>query len=343
MRAPHIVFFILASLGAYGQSGKISLPEIETYEYDTNYIESFNSKLALRFVIPKRVEQFSIRDTKTGQKYVYNANEHYGIGVGFTYKMLAVDMTLNPDFTQRDEAIFGATNEFNLKGSVYLKRTLIDGYLRYYKGYFVSNPRDNLPNWQPGMPYPQRADIQTIGWGFNYTIPFNWEKYTPKVTFVLDGKMKKSAGSFMAISSLYFYHLKADSSIVDDSFKPEAQIYKANIALLGQLFGYSYTLVYKDFYASMGLYPGVTFPLGKVYSEAGEENPTFTANFKLMARGGIGYNVEKWYAGVYFILDNNHTALPADLILGNTLAEFRMFVAYRITAPKVVDKVMDKL
>jgi len=343
MRVTHIVFFVLISMVGRGQSKKISFPEIETYHYDTNYIESFNSKLALRFVAPKRVEQFSIRDAKTGQKYTYNANEHYGIGVGFTYKWLAVDMTLNPDFTQKDNDKFGDTDEFNLKGSAYLKRTLVDGYLRYYKGYFVSNPTANTPNWQPNMPYPQRGDIQTIGWGFNYTIPFNWDRYTPKVTFVLDGKLKKSAGSFMAISSIYFYHLKADSSIVDDTFKPEAQINKADIALLGQLFGYSYTLVYKDFYASGGIYPGVTFPLGTVQSESGKENPTFTANFKLMVRAGVGYNIEKWYAGAYLILDNNQTKLPADLILGNTLAEFRLFVGYRIAAPKVVDKVMDKL
>ena len=343
MRVSPIILFVLISLGAYGQSKIISFPEIESYHYDTNYIESFNSKLALRFVVPKRGEQFSIRDAKLGHKHVYKANEHYGIGIGFTYKLLAVDLAINPGFTQKNIDLFGRTQEFNLKGSAYLKRTLFDAYLRYYKGYFLANPADNTPTWQPNMPYPQREDIQTIGWGFNYTIPFNWEKYTPKVLFVLDGKLKKSAGSFMGISSLYFYHLKADSSIVDAALKPEAQINKANIALLGQLFGYSYTFVYKDFYASAGIYPGVTFPMGAVYSEIGKQHPAFTANFKLMVRAGIGYNIEKWYAGAYLILDNNQTALPADLILGNTLSEFRVFLAYRITAPKVVDKVLDKL
>lgn len=193
------------------------------------------------------------------------------------------------------------------------------------------------------MAYPQRSDIQTIGWGFDYTIPFNWEKYTPKVTFVLDGKLKKSAGSFMAISSVYFYHLKADSSIVDNTLKPEAQIHEINLALLGQLFGYSYTFVYKDFYATGGLFPGVTFPIGTVFSEEGGASPTFTANFKVMVRGGIGYNIKKWYAGMYLILDNNQTKLPANLILGNTLGEFRIFVGYRIKAPKLVDDVLDKL
>ena len=339
-----IFFFLLFALPLFvsAQNSKISIPHVETYVYDSNYIESFNSKLALRFVIPKRLEKFSIRDATSGKKYSYKANEHIGIGVGFTYKSLAIDMVMNPSFTQKDRDIYGSTKESNLKGSLYLKRTLLDGYIRSYKGYFVSNPGDNSPGWEPGMPYPQRGDIHTLGWGVNYTIPFNWDKYTPKVTFVLDGKLKKSSGSFMAISSIYFYHLRADSSIVDDSFPLEAQISKMNIALLGQLFGYSYTFVYKDFYATAGLYPGVTFPVGAVFSEEGGASPTFTANFKLMARGGIGYNIEKWYAGTYLILDNNQTQLPANLILGNTLAEFRFFIGYRIPAPKLVDDVMNK-
>lgn len=340
-------FFFLLFVGfpmaVMAQNHLLPLPQIETYEYDTNYIESFNSELALRYVMPRRLEQFSIRDAISGDKYIYNSNEHIGIGLGFTYKWLAVDMTINPGFTQRNTDIYGNTKEFNLKGSAYLKKTVIDGFLRSYQGYYVANTEDNSPDWQPGLPYPHRGDISTVGWGFNYTIPFNWDKYSPKVTFVLDGRLKKSAGSFMAISSLYFYHLRADSSIVDDSFKLDARIHKINLALLGQLFGYSYTFVYKDFYATAGLFPGITFPIGTVFSENGGANPSFTANFKVMVRGGIGYNIKKWYAGVYMILDNNQTKLPANLVLGNTLGEFRFFIGYRIPAPKLVDDVINKL
>ncbi|MCF6352265.1 MAG: DUF4421 domain-containing protein [Cyclobacteriaceae bacterium] len=321
----------------------VALPKIEIYHYDTNYIESYNSKLALRFVIPKRVDQFTLKNTLTNQKYVYNANEHYGFGLGITYRWLAVDLTINPAFTQPNTAIFGETDEFNLKGSAYLKRHVIDGYLRRYKGYYVSNANEVTPSWQPGSQYPFRSDVQTVGWGFNYTIPFNWEKYSPKVVFVLDGQLKKSAGSFMAVSSLYFYHLRADSSIVDDTFSAEAQIRRLNIALIGQLFGYSYTHVHKNFYASASVLPGLTYALGTIFSEAGSYSPKFTPNFKLMLRAGVGYNSERWYTGVYLIVDNNQMTLPANLALSNALGEFRIFVGYRIKPPKIVDDVMDKL
>ncbi len=321
----------------------VALPKIETYHYDTNYIESYNSKLALRFVLPKRFDQFTLKNTITNRKYVYKANEHYGIGIGLTYKWLAVDLTLNPGFTQRDTERFGGTREFNLKGSAYLRRHVVDGYLRGYKSYYISNATEAIPDWSPATPaYPIRSDILTVSWGFNYTIPFNWKKYSPKVIFVLDGKLKKSAGSFMAVSSLYFYHIRADSSIVDDSFSAEAQIRRLNIALIGQLFGYSYTHVYKNFYASVSVLPGLTYALGTIFSEAGSYNPKFTPNFKLMLRAGIGYNSARWYTGVYLIVDNNQVTLPANLALSNALGEFRIFVGYRIKPPKVVDKVMDK-
>jgi len=318
------------------------MPNIETYEYDTNYFESFNSKLALRLMMSKRIEQFSLKNNLDGNKYQYKSNERYGLGVGFTYKSLAIGMSLSPDFIQRDTDRFGATKEFNLKGGVYLKRNVIDGYFRRYKGFYVANPSAHFPEWKPGLPYPQRADIRTIGWGVNYTVPFNWRKYSPKVIFVLDGKLKKSVGSFIAVSSIYVYNLKADSSIVDATFSTNAQIDKFNITLLSQLFGYYYTFVHKDFYASLSALPGITIPVGSVHNQDGKEHPRFAANFKLMTRAGVGYNSHKWYAGAYFIFDNNKVSLPSNLVIGNTLGEFRLFIGYRIKAPKMADRVMGK-
>ncbi len=344
IRFVFLVGFIAISQYISAQNEGIHMPKIEVYEYDTNYIESHNSKLALRLVIPKRFDRFVLKNTITNKKYVYKANEHYGFGIGITYKWLAVDLALNPAFTQPDTDIFGKTDEFNLKGSAYLRRHVIDGYLRRYKSYYVSNVTEVIPDWSPDAPsYPIRSDISTVSWGFNYTIPFNWKKYSPKVIFVLDGELKKSAGSFMAVSSLYFYHLRADSSIVDATFSPEAQINSFNLALVGQLFGYSYTYVYKKFYASASLLPGITYAIGTVYSEAGAYNPRFTANFKLMVRAGVGYNSKRWYSGAYLILDNNQIILPSNLALGNALGELRLFVGYRIKAPKIVDNVMDRL
>jgi len=319
------------------------MPKIETYEYDTNYIESFNSKLALRLEMPKRIEQFSLKNTIDGNKYQYKSNERYGIGVGFTYKSLVIGTTLNPDFAQRDIDRFGKTKELNLKGGLYLKRQVIDGYFRRYKGFYVANPSNYFPEWNSGLPYPQRSDIRTIGWGINYTVPFNWKKYSPKVIFVLDGKLKKSVGSFISVTSLYFYKLKADSSIVDVSFDASAQIDRFNIALLGQLFGYYYTFVYKNFYASISALPGITIPVGAIYNQNGKEHPQFAANFKMMTRSGVGYNSPKWYVGAYFIFDNNKITLPSNLVLGNTLGEFRLFIGYRIKAPTMVERVMGKL
>ncbi len=334
---------LVIPLSINAQNNRLSIPQIETYQYDTNYIKSYNSKLALRLVLPKRFDRFTLKNTLTNKKYVYKANERYGIGIGVTYKWLAVDITLSPDFTQRNTEVFGETEEFNIKGSAYLKRHVIDGYFRRYKGYYVSNATEVIPDWQPGTQYPLRPDIQTISWGFNYTIPFNWKRYSPKVIFVLDGELKKSAGSFMAVSSLYVYHLKADSSIVDNSFSPEAQINNMNIALIGQLFGYSYTHVYKEFYASASVLPGITYTLGNVFSEAGTYHPRFTANFKLMVRAGLGYNSERWYAGIYLIVDNNQIALPQHLAITNALGEFRVFAGFRIKPPKLIDDIMDRL
>lgn len=340
MRFYFIIGIILITSHAYGQIP--DLP-IETYEYDTNYITNFSNLMSVRLVSPRRIYDFRLKNRNTNDVLEYRPNLQSAFGIGFTYRWLAFDIVFNPKWNKEKTEKFGETSEFNIKGTLYLKRHMVDAMFRSYKGLHISNPDDYLDPWDGTYPY--RPDIHVVNFNTSYTVASNYEKYSPKTTFQLDGRMKKSAGSVMFTSSFGITTLKADSSIMpveyEQSFTSQAQINKMGIALLQQSMGYAYTFIYRKYYLTLSAMPGISFAFGSVHSELEKYNPA-SLNLMFESKSGIGYNSRRWYAGLYFIYKYQHIKLTEDLAFNSNLGEWRLFVGYRIHAPYIVNTIIPK-
>ena len=332
---------VLLSSISIVRAQKSVLPE---FHYDTAYFTNFDNNLAVRLVSPHRLFSFNIKNTDNGEKYSYRPNLHFGMGVGFTYKWLAIDITFSPDFTSRNNEKYGKTKEFNLEASFYLRNNIISFMFRRYQGMYESNPEDYIDGWEKGMNHPQRPDLNSIAVDINYSIPLNPTKYSMRSTFLLDGRLKKSSGSFIGIPSMYYYHAQADSSMLpigfEDKFPDEANITAMNFLLLGGAFGYAYTFVIRDFYFTLSALPAFSINMGKVKSDAGDYGVK-PLSFKFSSKNGFGYNSRRWYTGIYFVYDFNNVRLENNLNFANNLGGWRIFVGYRIKAPKVLKKYVD--
>lgn len=327
---------------AYAQIPK--LPRIPKFYYDTAYIINYNDHLAVRLVSPHRLYNFSIKNKANNAKYTYRPNLHTGMGVGFTYKWLAIDMTISPDFTSRNNDRYGKTKEFNFAASFYLERNIIDFQFRQYKGFYVSDPQKYLPGWENGMPHPTRPDVTSVALNLSYSIPLNWKRYSLRTTFLLDGMLKKSSGSVVIIPDFYYYHAHADSSMLpidyEASFTDEAKITNMNFFLFSMAAGYAYTFVVRKFYFTLSAFPAISFNAGNVTSEGGDYGP-FPVSFKFISKEGIGYNSPRWYAGFYFVYDINNIQFSNDLAFTNNVGGWRIFVGYRIKPPKALKKLVE--
>lgn len=324
---------------AHAQFGK--LDRIPKFHYDTAYFINYNKLLAVRLVSPHRLYKFSIKNTTNNAKYTYRPNLHTGIGVGFTYRWLALDLTISPDFTSRNNELYGKTKEFNFQFSFYLERAVIDFQIRRYQGMYLDNPKDFDSSWKKGDPHPQRPDLNSFALSFGYSIPLNWKKYSLRTTLLLDGKLKKSAGSVILYPNFYYHSASADSSMVpsgyEDLFEANAEITKMNFYLFSFAAGYAYTFVIKKFYITLSATPAISFNAGKVESAAGSYGPK-PVSFKFKSKAGLGYNTRRWYAGGYVDFDANNLNFSEDLAFKNDLGGFRIFVGYRIKAPEIVKK-----
>ena len=341
MRYLITVFAAFTISNLYSQ--KIPDLPIQTYEYDTSYIVNFGNLMAVRLVSPRRIYDFRLKNRDTKDILEYRPNLQSAIGLGFTYKWLAFDIVFNPKWNKSKTEELGETKEFNIKGTLYLKRHMLDVMYRRYKGLHIANPKDYLDPWD-GV-YPYRPDIRNSTFMASYSIPSNYKKFSPKTSFQLDWRMRKSAGSVMHISTLHLSFIRADSSILpieyENSFNPQAQITEMNTLHFKQSIGYAYTFIYKKFYLTLSAFPGVALTLGAVQSDGGKYNPT-NLNFSFDSKSGLGYNSRKWYAGVYAIYNYQNMQLTEELAFNNNLAEIRFFVGYRIKAPYLVQAIIDQ-
>ncbi|MEN8247776.1 MAG: DUF4421 family protein [Bacteroidota bacterium] len=340
MRNRILIILLFFSSQLYAQ-----LPDIpiQTYNYDTNYIDYYGNLFAVRFVSPRRIYDFRLKNRITQKNITYRPNLQSAFGLGFTYKWLSFDIIINPKWNTKKNEERGETKEFNVKGTLYLQKHMVDVLLRRYQGMHIANPEDFFNPWDGTYPY--RPDMRSTYFAISYTIPSNYTQYAPKTTFQLDGRMKKSAGSLMYLSSFQVWTMKADSSIVPPVFEREittdARIVKSGMVMLQQSVGYAYTFVHKQFYLTLSAMPGLSLAMGTVHSKEGSYNPV-TLNFLLESKNGIGYNSRRWYTGLYFIYKYQNVKLTNELAFNNNLGELKVFIGYRIHAPYVVRSIIDQ-
>ena len=337
-----LILFI-ASSGAlvHRAAGQIPDMPIPKFEYDTNYVINYDNLLALRLVSPRRVYDFRMRNTDTKNVLSYRPNLQSAFGIGLSYRWLAFDATFNPKWNKSKTEKFGETREFNLKAMLYLKRDIVELFYRRYKGLHISNPEDYLEPWDGTYPY--RPDIVNQNLSLMYSIPFNGRKYSLRTTFLLDGRQKKSSGSFMYTGGLNIQSMRADSSVVPveyhNIYDERARINRYGVVLIQNSVGYSYTFILRKFYLTLSAMPGINYAFGMVYSDGGNYDVS-SFNFFTYSRSGLGYNARRWYAGLYFIYQIQSAQLNDNLDLNNNMGELRFFIGYRIHAPYVLKSII---
>lgn len=339
MRSRLLVIFIFLSCQIYGQGNKLP---IKTYHYDTSYIDYFGNRLAVRLVSPRRIYDFRLKNRITERNITYRPNLQAAFGLGFSYSWISFDIVFNPKLNLRKTEEKGETKEFNIKGTLYLEKNMVDLIVRRYRGMHIANPDDLSENWDGTYPY--RPDMTSGYYVISYTIPSNHTKYAPKTTFQMDGRMKKSAGSLMYLSSLQLWTMHADSSIVPPVYEKEvpsdARIIKSSMIMLQQSVGFAHTFVHKRFYLSLSAMPGISLAFGKVNDSTGSYNP-LSLNFLFDSKSGIGYNSRKWFTGIYFIYRNQNMKLSDDLAYNSNLGELKLMIGYRFHAPYMVRSIVD--
>lgn len=275
----------------------------KTSKIDTLYIKDLSHKLSIRILSVNKFTSFDIKDNNADSLIGYSPNRNLNLGFGVNYKWFGLWIAFNFPFINNDDEIYGETKRFDAHTNIFLRKFAIDFYLSSYKGFYIENPESYLPEWESGMPFPQRPDITTTKFGGSCTYAFKYRKYSTKAAFIQTELQKKSAGSFLLGGFFSYFGIAGDSSFVpyemQTIYNQELLFNNISVFGVGVTFGYSHTFVlWKKFYISFSLVPGVSLQGYEITYEDGQEakTGTFFAG-RFLTRIGLGYNAQKSYVG----------------------------------------------
>lgn len=341
-----LILFLLFSLT------KINTANGQIYDtirhFYTDYISSYkDSLLSLQLLTTTKYSRFQLQyipQDSPKRIMKFNPNESVHLGFGLDYKWIGLRLAFAMPFLFNDDKQYGKTNQLDLQAHIYSRKFVIDLTMQAYRGFYIENADQYIPEWQQNQKYPVRRDIRTQSASANILYIFNHERFSARAPFNQTEWQKKSAGSFVIGGYFAYFHLRGDSSIVavpaNIFFTDSSKIVKANIEHLGWSLGYAYTLVIKrNIFISLSLNPGIALQM----SNTRTENHIADANLlklslNLNGRFAAGYNGEKYYFGVLSTWENFSLNNSKIVKLQYSSGLIRVYVGYRFLTKKAASK-----
>lgn len=323
---------LLNSFGAVAQGYSESGQNTQ----DSTYVRSMRDYLSLRIYSIIKTTDFSIRNNNLNRRFQFRPDNGLGIGLGFAYKILALDLGFVIPGTSRykgDEP----TIKFDLLSTLYGKKHVFDVNVQYYEGYYLNNASDFFPNGSDPALAAIRPDIKSIDLGLSYLNVMNHDKFSFQAAFLGDKIQQKSAGSLTFHGFISVYGLEADSLLVLNDFSNDLnqQAHINQIALLstGTGIGYAHTFVLpKHFFITLSGAPMIMATNGtvEVNNPQIESSESLGVNFRLHTRNAIGYNAKRFYLIFNIIYDNNFVGLKQDTRFEYAPLKMKLFFGYRV-------------
>ena len=314
---------------------------------DTNYIADHSRDLVLRTYGSNKFTRLSFGERNTKEEVLFKPNSNYNIGLGFNYKLLAVNIGFKAPFVNNDNDKYGKTKYIDMQAYLYLRSLTFDLYAQDYEGYYLANkqvlqkpPGDNTTLI--------RSDLQTRNLGANVEYIFNNSRFSYRSTYLQNEQQKKSAGSFLLGGGLHYLHVRGDSAILPESlvytdFFDNHRFDDLSVFSLSANVGYAYTLVLNQHFFATG---SVLAGAGTSYTmmtdnSLNKKRSKIGVNGNGLFRLGGGYNSSRYYVGVYFVTNILRNSTP----IRNTWEQYetgmlRISFAKRFTIkPKTMERV----
>lgn len=306
---------------------------------DSSYIRYFD-EFGLHLYNVLYLNTFSLVDNNLNSTLEYAPLTSPAIGIGFTKYGLSVNLSQDFGVISQDKEKYGETKKFNINVSFLYKNMGFTGYFSKYDGYYIANPADFNIGWNEDI-YPQRPDVQTLGYGLSYSHVFNKKKFSLNAAYTLTQKQLKSAGSIMTGVFVNGYHIKGDSSLIADTiagqFNPHIAITNSDQYTFGFTAGYSYNFVFwKDFVFNITVLPGLLLSS----SDSKTEDPNYSTNNFISVRPNIFYNSaisyvkSRYYIGLQASLSNYWINTGEDVGVNYRFLKAKLFIGYRLGSGK---------
>ncbi len=307
------------------------------------FIVSFDTLINIKLKVHNDMEYF-IQDDGANYHVDIRPNVSLPVKLGFSYRFISFNVGFSPGFIpgNNDDKLKGKTSSFSF-GISTSGKILQELNLGFYKGFYLDNTKDLVPNWVEGKDeYIQLPDLKMIVFNGATGIKLNPNYSIPAIHSQTQAQLR-SAGSFMPILSYDYYIIDNQK---EGASNDNSQL-SGNLQLIANL-GYAYTLVVsKHFYVSAHIAPGIGLQHTKLITRLPEGDYTsrYTdALYRVQEKIGIGYQQNRIFAGAEaFFSQSKLNENRTNVQLKTNRNYFQVFVGYRFDTPRFIRKTTDKV
>ncbi len=296
-----VVLFILSVNSMFAQYKYLDNIKSKS-KIDSNYISELPFKFLVNPSFYLKTTNFTIFSIDpNANKVIYKPNTPMKLSIVGAYKWLRLGFSISiPSYLNNK----GNTESFGIYLNTQTKifNWGLDLFYIKNRGYYLSNPELNIPNWTDRQKYPFRSDLRITNIGLYTHVLFS-NKLSLKAILQQSEKQLRSAGGFGIQAGLYSNILKNDSGIIPVSQKQYyPEIYDMNKGYFtGFAFrpGYAYTYVYHDFYAASIINIGIGLQFQSYWLES-DRHFGFDISPSYKFQQVFGYNAESSFVKLSF-------------------------------------------
>ncbi len=308
-RAPLIVTGIILISFLYVPAWGQLIDVKKEVKYDTSYIEVYKDELTTRLYISRKQNGYTLSNGLYQPWIKYKTNDNILLGMGYSYSFLTINLGVKLPFINEDDDLYGKSKYFDLQTHFMFRSLIVDLYLQWNSGYYMSNPDKVFPYWNDNEEVmPQRSDMRTNILGLNIQYLFNSDRYSYKASFWQNEFQRKSAGSPMLGVEGYWTLGMSDSLMVESAVPPSGfmddqpfnQNDMYNVGING---GYAYTFVWNE---KLSLSLCTLFGLSGSHNRVHYTRDSYTLSNGISlgltntTRISMGYNSAKYYVGLSY-------------------------------------------
>lgn len=333
-------FFIFPSI-SFCQDISIDDPNVED-SVQSEYYHSYEDFNNIRTFLSSRRLAFNLKERFSESPHVdYAPNSRGFIGFGAFIFDLGIEVGVKlPKLFESNTERYGETKFIDVQSYIYGRKWNFDLTFQQYKGFYISNPWRLDEEWEEEDAFPLRGDMEATNAVANVIYLFNTEKFSYRAAFNQTEKQLKSAGSLLLLSSLSFFRMEGDSTLLyigpNNDVSNAASLRDGRLYTWSFLPGYSYNLVWKHFLLNMTAsagygvqYQSYKLMLGSKYDWRLEP--------KMNLRAALTYDNDKFFTGAFIIFSHSRTKVE-NLQINPSNYNFRIFTGYRFKKSGIFKK-----
>lgn len=290
-------------------------------------------------LIRQRALSFAVEKRNAGGEAVqFEPNSTVSMGIGLYLFEVGAELSLSVPLDEKSRSRYGSSDVRDLQGHLIGNNWSLDGFAQRYSSFYLSNPlvviRDN-------QPYPIRPDFELRNFGASGIYAFNRRKFSLRSAYNFAERQLKSGGSVMLAGTLNSVQLGSDSTVLSETSQSRLKINNSfshlRYTTLSAAPGYSYNLIYKNWFINLTLSVGPAHHWVYFEDENGRAHYDIVINSFVDSRLALGYNSDRWFGGLSFV--NQAREVRFDQFqFTTTTTSFKMLIGYRILEKGILKK-----